>query len=236
MAYPDPNIVFSDTALRIGETSLVTFTFDQVISGFTNADLTIANGTLTAVTSGDGLTYTATFTPDAEVTDATNVIVFDNSGVIDAGGTRAGDGFTFSNNYAIDTARPTVAIVMADNALATSETTQVTFTFSEAVTGFTNADLTTIANGTLTAVTSGDGVTWTATFTPTAAINDATNIITIDNTGVTDLNGNIGTSTTDSSNYTIDNTQPTVAIVVTDNALVAGESSLVTFTWRSQSG
>ncbi|WP_421578232.1 Ig-like domain-containing protein, partial [Shinella sp. M31] len=59
----------------------------------------------------------------------------------------------------------------------------MTFTFSEAVTGFTNADLT-IANGMLSSVSSSDGgITWTATLTPTAGITDTTNVITLDNTG-----------------------------------------------------
>ncbi|KOF01330.1 hypothetical protein OB69_18170, partial [Roseivirga seohaensis subsp. aquiponti] len=83
-------------------------------------------------------------------------------------------------------------------------TATVTITFSEAVTGFANADLT-IANGTLSAVSSADGgITWTATFTPTAGVTDATNVITLDNTGVSDAAGNAGTGTTDSGNYAID--------------------------------
>jgi hypothetical protein len=38
--------------------------------------------------------------------------------------------------------RPTATIVVADPALTAGETSLVTITFSEAVTGFTNADLT----------------------------------------------------------------------------------------------
>ena len=104
--------------------------------------------------------------------------------------------------------RPTATIVVADTALKIGETSLVTITFSEAVTGFTNADLT-IANGTLTAVSSSDGgITWTATFTPSASINDTTNLITLDNTGVSDLAGNAGSGTTDSNNYAIDTRAP----------------------------
>ncbi|EGM76015.1 putative Ig domain-containing protein,BNR/Asp-box repeat protein [Rheinheimera sp. A13L] len=228
---PTASIVLADTALRIGETSLVTFTFNEAVTGFTNADLTIANGTLSAVSSGDGgITWTATFTPAASTTAATNVITLNNTGVADAAG-NAGTGTTNSNNYAIDTARPTASIVVTDTALAIGETSLVTFTFSEAVAGFTNADLT-IANGTLTAVSSGDGgITWTATFTPTASITAATNVITLDNTGVADAAGNAGTGTTNSNNYAIDGVRPTASIVVADNALSAGETSLVTFTF-----
>jgi hypothetical protein len=164
---PTATIVVADNGLRIGETSLVTITFSEAVTGFTNADLTIANGTLSAVSSSDGgITWTATFTPTASITDTTNLITLDNTGVADLAG-NAGSG-TDSNNYAIDTQRPTATIVVADTTLTAGETSLVTITFSEAVTGFTNADLT-IANGT-TAVSSSDGgITWTATFTPWAS-------------------------------------------------------------------
>ncbi|WP_236713358.1 Ig-like domain-containing protein [Pseudomonas sp. Root329] len=228
---PTATIVVADTALRIGETSLVTITFSEAVSGFTNADLTIANGTLTAVSSSDGgITWTATFTPTASINDTTNLITLDNTGVADLSG-NAGSGTTDSNNYAIDTVRPTATIVVADTALRIGETSLVTITFSEAVSGFTNADLT-IANGTLTAVSSSDGgITWTATFTPSASINDTTNLITLDNTGVSDLAGNAGSGTTDSNNYAIDTLRPTATIVLADTALTAGETSLVTITF-----
>ncbi|MFJ7797079.1 Ig-like domain-containing protein [Pseudomonas sp. NPDC096950] len=228
---PTATIVVADNALKIGETSLVTITFSEAVTGFTNADLTIANGTLTAVSSSDGgITWTATFTPTTSITDATNLITLDNTGVSDTSG-NAGSGTTDSNNYAIDTVRPTATIVLADPSLSAGETSLVTITFSEAVSGFTNADLS-IANGTLTAVSSSDGgITWTATFTPTAGINDATNVITLANTGVADLAGNAGAGTTNSGNYTIDTVAPTATIVVADNALKIGETSLVTITF-----
>lgn len=230
-ARPTASIVVADTALAVGQTSLVTVTFSEAVTGFTNADLTIANGSLGAVSSGDGgITWTATFTPTASITDTTNLITLDNTGVTDAAG-NAGSGTTDSNNYAIDTVRPTAGIILADSALAVGETSLVTFTFSEAVSGFTNADLT-IANGSLGAVSSADGgITWTATLTPTASVTDATNLITLDNTGVADAAGNAGTGTTDSNNYAVDTVRPTAGIVVADSALAAGETSLVTITF-----
>ncbi|WP_339527301.1 Ig-like domain-containing protein [Pseudomonas sp. EL_65y_Pfl2_R96] len=228
---PTASIVFADTALKVGETSLVTITFNEAVTGLTNADLTIANGTLTAVSSSDGgITWTGTFTPTASITDSTNLVTLDNTGVSDLAG-NAGSGTTDSNNYAIDTVRPTATLVVADTSLSIGETSLVTITFSEAVSGFTNADLT-IANGTLTAVSSSDGgITWTATFTPTASVNDTTNLITLNNTGVSDLAGNAGSGTTDSNNYAIDTLRPTATIVVADNALKIGETSLVTITF-----
>jgi hypothetical protein len=228
---PTATIVVADTALKIGETSLVTITFSEAVSGFTNADLSIANGTLSTVSSADGgITWTATFTPTSSITDATNLITLNNSGVADLAG-NAGTGTTDSNNYAIDTVRPTATVVFAQNTLKIGDTSLVTITFSEAVSGFTNADLS-IANGTLTAVSSADGgITWTATFTPSANITDATNLVTLDNTGVADLAGNAGSGTTDSNNYSIDTQRPTATIVMADPALSAGETSLVTITF-----
>ncbi|WP_290612287.1 Ig-like domain-containing protein, partial [Arsukibacterium sp. UBA3155] len=228
---PTSSIVVADTALRVGESSLVTITFSETVVGFTNADLTIANGALSAVSSvNGGITWTATLTPTGGVTDTTNVITLNNTGVTDLAG-NAGTGSTNSNNYAIDTVRPTASIVVSDTALSMGETSLVTFTFSEAVTGFTTADLTT-ANGATSGLSSSDGgITWTATLTPTANVTDASNVITLDNTGVADAAGNAGSGTTDSNNYAIDTARPTASIVVSDTALAAGETSLVTFTF-----
>src|SRR5437870_1473831 len=119
--------------------------FTEVEIGCVNSEFSVANGTLTAVTSGDGgVTWTATLTPTANIEDTTNVITLDNTGEQDGAG-NSGVGTTDSNNYAIDTLRPTATVVVADSALSAGETSLVTITFSEAVTGFTNADLT-VAN------------------------------------------------------------------------------------------
>ncbi|MBX8486040.1 DUF4347 domain-containing protein [Pseudomonas cichorii] len=228
---PTATIAFADNTLRIGETSLVTFTFSEAVTGFTNADLTVANGTLSAVSSSDGgITWTTTFTPAANITSATNIIMLNNTGVADANG-NTGSGITSSANYAIDTLRPTASITMADTALSVGETSLVTFTFSEAVTGFTNADLT-VPNGTLSSVSSSDGgITWTATYTPNINVADTTNLISLNNSGIADLAGNAGTGITNSANFTIDTLQPTATIVVADSALRVGETSLVTITF-----
>lgn len=228
---PAATITVADPSLRVGETSLVTIVFNTPVTGFDNADLTVANGTLSSVSSSDGgTTWTATLTPTAGITDATNVITLDNTGVSAVGGS-SGTGTSTSNNYQIDTQRPTATIVVADNALRIGDTSLVTLTFSEAVSGFTNADLT-IANGTLSSVSSADGgTTWTATFTPTSGVTDPTNVITLDITGVADAAGNTGSGTSDSNNYAIDTQRPTATVVVADTALIAGETSLVTFTF-----
>ncbi|KPF42169.1 Ig-like domain-containing protein, partial [Rhizobium sp. AAP43] len=108
---------------------------------------------------------------------------------------------------AVDTAPPTATISFADVNLTQGETSLVTITFSEKVTGFSNADLN-IQGGNLSPVSSSDGKTWTATFTPTANLNDATNVITLASGSVFDLAGNANASATQSANYAIDTRPP----------------------------
>jgi hypothetical protein len=204
----------------------VTITFSEAVTGFTNADLTVANGTLSAVSSSDGgITWTATFTPTSNITDATNLITLDNTGVQPAG--NAGSGTTDSNNYAIDTQRPTATIVVADTRWASADLAgdhhlqrsgdrfhqrrpddrQRHPERGEQQRRRHHLDRDLHAGG---------------------GITDTSNLITLDNTGVADP-GNAGSGTTDSNNYAIDSQRrrrpswwPTAC---------AGETSLVTITF-----
>ncbi|MEB0001152.1 Ig-like domain-containing protein, partial [Cryobacterium sp. RTS3] len=120
------------------------------------------------LTSGDGgNTWTATLTPTASVTNASNVITLDKTGIADLAG-NAGSGTSTSGNYAVDTVRPALAsaITISDTALKIGDSATVTFTFNEAIEGFSTADVS-VSNGVLSNLTSGDGgITWTATLTP----------------------------------------------------------------------
>ena len=229
---PTATIVVSDTQLSLGETATVTITFPEAVSGFSNADLSVSNGTLSAVSSMDGgITWTAIFTPAAGNQSAGNLITLDNSGVVDAVG-NAGSGTSDSNTFSIDTRRPDATIVISDTQLSLGETATVTITFPEAVSGFSNADLT-VSNGTLSAVSSADGgITWTAIFTPTPGNNSTGNVMTLDNSGVTDLAGNAGSGITASAPYIIDHQPPEATITLSNTALKAGETATVTLTFQ----
>lgn len=224
---PTATIVVTDTTLKAGQTTTVTITFNEAVSGLGIGDFSVDNGTLSGLSSNDGgITWTATLTPGANVTDTSNLVSLDNTGYIDQAG-NAGTGSTDSNNYAIDTQRPTATSVqVADTALKAGQTTTVTITFSEAVTGLTTTDFS-VANGALSNLSSSDGgLTWTATLTPDADVTDATNLITLDNTGYTDAAGNTGTGTTDSNNYAIDSKAPAVTSVSVpaNGTYVAGDT------------
>ena len=228
---PTASIVVSDTALAVGETSLVTFTFSEAVTGFAGADLTVPNGSLAGLSSSDGgVTWTATLTPTASIEDTTNLIALDNTGVADAAG-NTGTGTTNSNNYAIDTLRPSASITVSDTTLTAGETSAVTITFNEAVTGLTGADFT-VGSGALSGLSSSDGgITWTATLTPAASTSATGARITLDNTGYSDGAGNTGTGSTQSNAYDVQTSNATVTIVVADTSLIVGETSAVTFTF-----
>ncbi|WP_298312828.1 Ig-like domain-containing protein [uncultured Aquimarina sp.] len=109
------------------------------------------------------------------------------------------------NAFLGDMISPTVSISLSDATLTAGETSTITFTFSEVPVGFTETDVT-VQNGTLTGFTiTADSTIYTAVFTPTPNIQDATNIISV-GTGYTDAAGNIGIAA-NSDNYTI-NTFP----------------------------
>ena len=130
-------------------------------------------------------------------------------------------------SVAIDTKAPTTAsVTMSDSALKIGDTSTVTITFSEAVAVFDNSDVT-VENGTLSTLTSADsGVTWTGTFTPTANIEDTSNVVTVAAT-FTDVAGNAGTGAT-SANYAVDTKAPTdIVIAAADVALPTTTGALV---------
>lgn len=230
-------IAISDTALKIGDSATVTFTFTEAVTGFTSADVTVPNGTLSSLTTADGgRTWTATLIPAAGTTDASNVLTLNHGGVADQAGNASTSTFN-SDNYTVDTVRLSLAssITISDTSLKNGETATVTFSFTEAVTGFTVDDVT-VPNATLSNLATSDGgVTWTATLTPAASTSNANNVLTLNYAGVTDLAGNAGTGTVSSGNYAVDTTAPVLAspITIPDTALKIGDTATVTFTFTA---
>src|SRR5690606_15098156 len=133
--------------------------------------------------------WTATLTPTSGTTSTGNLITLDNTGVQDAAG-NTGANTNTSDTQAIDTQRPTPTITVADSALAAGETSTVTITFSEAVTGLTTADFTAATAVFTLPLHDALPISWTATLTPTSGTTSTGNLITLDNTGVQDAAGN----------------------------------------------
>ncbi|WP_234921843.1 retention module-containing protein [Aeromonas caviae] len=220
------NIV--DDQLTVGETSPVTFTFSEKVTGFELGDLTVVGGTVTGLTSSDGgKTWTGTFTPTPGYTGEASVTVKDGS-YTDLNGNVGTGG---SDDTAIDTLAPSVVVNIVDDQLTVGETSEVTFTFSEKVTGFELGDLT-VVGGTVTDLKTTDGgKTWTGTFTPTPGF-EGTASVTVNEGSYTDLAGNAGTGGSDTAGADIK--APSVIVNIVDDKLTVGETSEVTFTFSEQ--
>ncbi|MEW5835206.1 MAG: Ig-like domain-containing protein, partial [Pseudomonadota bacterium] len=210
---PTASIALSDTALKAGETSQVTITFSEAVTGFSNADLTVANGTLGNVTSSDGgITWTATFTPTADVTSASNAIVLASGSYTDlAGNTGAG---ASSANYAIDTAPPRIVSIARNDAATTTgrDGVSYTITFSEDVTGLSAGDLQLVTGGTVQAsiasLTAVDGHTYVVELGGVAGTGSLR--LDVGTSGIADLAGNALPAGAQGEAYTIGGVTPVV--------------------------
>ncbi|WP_228145088.1 BapA/Bap/LapF family large adhesin, partial [Acinetobacter baumannii] len=226
---PTLAITTDDLALAAGETANITFTFSEAVTGFDVSDIAVVGGTLGALTTTDNITWTAVFTPDGTGT-APSIAVADGSYTDLAGNLGTGDVLDGTDGFVVDIVPPTLAITTDDLALAAGETANITFTFSEAVTGFDVSDIA-VVGGTLGALTTTDNITWTAVFTPDGT-GTAPSISVADNT-YTDLAGNLGTGDVldGTDGFVVDIIPPTLAITTDDLALAAGETANITFTF-----
>ncbi|MCP4850968.1 MAG: hypothetical protein GY900_04455, partial [Actinomycetia bacterium] len=225
------SITFADTALKAGETSLVTIVFSEAVASFANADLTIVGGTMSAVSSADSsVTWTSTFTPTADLEDDSNVLIVGTSWTDSAGNAPAA-GLT-SANFEIETLKPTASNIAmttsnSNSAYAKSgDTISLAITMSETVTS-----LACTIDGE-TATMGGSGTSWTAALTLSG---DETEQSTVFSCGSgQDGAGNVMVADTsaDSGAVTADFTAPTVGIgtVATDGYINAAEAGSFTIT------
>lgn len=231
---PTATLSMSDTELTTGETSTVTVSFSERVNGMNNGQVGVGSGTLSTFASIDeGMTWTATFTPTAGVSQNSNMLNMNISGMTDlAGNGVASANFGYYSVNTIAPSGPTATVVLDDSGLSKDDTAAVTITFSEAVSGFNNSDVT-AGNGTLSAFSSADGGrTWNSTLTPSANVEDFSNVISVDLAGVTGgVSGVAGTGTANSANYGVDTKGPTATVVMADSTLSAGETSQLTITF-----
>lgn len=236
---PTVSIAMSDTEILVGQTSLVTFTFNEAVKDFTNSDLTSPNGTLSPVSTLDDITWTATFTPNDNVIGAfVTGMKLDLAGVEDAAG-NAGVDTISGPNYVVHTAAISAEITLADPDLTVGETTRVTIAFNMVVYRFNKYDIR-ADNATFSDPDTDRGPdygrVWYVNLTPTAEVSDQTNAVVVALGAVEDWTGRTGPGDVASPNYTVntvppDTVPPTVAITVSDTDLKANETSAVTFTF-----
>ena len=176
-----PGVVISMPAGINSTAFTATFEFTEAVTGFTTDDVTVENGTKGEF-GGSGRDYTLEVTPtdSADVT----VTVGANAATDEAG--NAGPAADVSATAAWDATPPGLQISVPDEVVGAAAFT-ATFTFTEAVTGFT-ADDVTVENGTKGAF-GGSGRDYTLEVT-SAGTGDVT--VTVGANAATDEAGNAG--------------------------------------------
>jgi hypothetical protein len=223
---PSVTIATNKTSLRIGETATITFSLNESSSNFTDNDVTVTGGTLSALT-GSGNSYTAIFTPFANSTAPGTVTVAQGTFTDTAGnGNTAG---SLSPAIAIDTAAPTVlSITSGKAALRSGETTTITFMLTEPVIGFSKDDVIAVG-GTISDIT-GSGTSFSATFTPDSGFTGNGSVL-IPAGRFTDLVGNPNPAFGPITLFAIDTTAPAVVAIASNTpALKSGETAVITLT------
>ena len=206
-----PALAIAGVPPRINNTLAlpVTFTFDEAVSGFTAADVKVANGRLSGFTANaGGKVWTATVTPDGagdlEVTVARNTVT-------DGGGTM-GPAAAVSAIATYDATPPELAIGAVPSwrsKLTSTDPLTVTFTFDEPVTGFTAADLEAV-NATLSGlVETAAGTVWSATLSPDG-MGDVT--VRVRAAAAVDRHGNRGPAALVRRTASLDATPPGLTI------------------------
>lgn len=158
---PSAAITSAVSGLTNSKPMLLTLTFSETVSGLKATDLTVANGSITKVSTADNRVYALEFTPQS---NGAVTVMLPADRVIDA----AGNGNTASNSWSgsYDGTRPTVTLSSPASA-STNAAFTVTFTFSEAVTGFALNDIV-VVNGVTSEFKTTSTSVYTAKVTPTA--------------------------------------------------------------------
>ena len=191
--------LFNPTSGKIGTSVVITG------SDFINVSQVSFNGTAQTTYTLDSPTQITTTVPSGATTGTISVT------------TGAGTG-TSTNSFTVDSTAPTLSISASPGSLKANETSTITFTFSEVVTGFSSSIIT-VTNGTITSPVASNSTVYTSVFTPTLGIK-ADGTIAVSN-NYFDLLGNQGTAST---------LTPPIAINTVQTPLVTGSAS------TSQSG
>ncbi|WP_350335357.1 Ig-like domain-containing protein [Coralliovum pocilloporae] len=139
----------------------VTVQFSEPVVNFVAGDVTVGNGTVTSLTTTDNQSFTASITPSsgaAVTVDVAAGVAQDQAGNDNAAATRV---------TVADAIAPTVSILNAPGTHDGTAPFNVTVQFSEPVVNFVAGDVT-VGNGTVTALTTTDNQSFTASITPSS--------------------------------------------------------------------
>ena len=215
-----PSLVITalDPALTATESTTISFTFSEAVSGFDIDDITPVGGTLSNLVQSttNPNVWTATFTADGSGA-APSISVADGAYTDLAGNLGTGDVLDGTDGFVVDTLAPAPVITIDP------VTNAITIDFGEAVNAVDGSPLTAdaleglldIANGTLTGlVDNGDG-SFSGTLVP-AADFEGDVVVNVPAGIVTDVAGNANLTATES--LTVDTLAPAFDFTVTINA------------------
>ncbi|EXE86857.1 type I secretion C-terminal target domain protein [Acinetobacter baumannii 532279] len=215
-----PGLVITalDPALTATESTTISFTFSEAVSGFDIDDITPVGGTLSNLVQSttNPNVWTATFTADGSGA-APSISVADGAYTDLAGNLGTGDVLDGTDGFVVDTLAPAPVITIDP------VTNAITIDFGEAVNAVDGSPLTAdaleglldIANGTLTGlVDNGDG-SFSGTLVP-AADFEGDVVVNVPAGIVTDVAGNANLTATES--LTVDTLAPAFDFTVTINA------------------
>lgn len=179
-------------AVDVALTAPVAMSFSEVMdpATITPTNITISNG-VTGSVALDSSGRTAVFTPHSNLASNTGYTVTVSTGVRDSAGNALASPFSWNfRTINPDNTPPTVTIeTPVSGATDIAVDTPVVAIFSEAIDPATITTETFIVSG-VTGTVSYDAATFTATFTPTAALSYATGYTATISTGIRDLAGN----------------------------------------------
>jgi large repetitive protein len=230
---PAMTITSDVAALKIGETSTITFTFSQDPgSTFTSGDVAVTGGTLSAL-AGTGLTRTAVFTPDAGINGGTAGVTVAAGSYADVAGNDGGAGASPSLTFdTLAPAAPSTPALTGASDTGVSASDNLTKVATPTFVGTAEAGAQVKLYDGATQVGSGtaDGSgNWSLT---SSMLADGTHSITA---VAMDAAGN-GSPASAAQAVTIDSVVPTLAITSDVAALKAGESATITFTFSEDPG
>ena len=258
-----PSVVISSStsALKIGETANITFTFSEDPgSSFawngSVGDVVVTGGSLGAI-SGTGLTRTAVFTPTENLASETASITVNANSYQDAAGNNGAAGTTPS--ISIDSLAPVVNSVALtgstgdmNHRLNAGDTLSATLNFNDVVTlntsgGSPTLTLTVGSSNVQATYVSGSGtnaLVFTTTIvsgqTDTDGVAIALNALNLNGATLQDNVGNNSinnfSAVSSNANYLVDTTAPTVAVTSSKSNLKIGDTATITFTFSEDPG
>ncbi|NMG75816.1 retention module-containing protein, partial [Aromatoleum diolicum] len=217
-----------DAQLNDGDSSSqVTFSFSEAPVGFALSDIVATGGTVTNLQATDNpLIYTATFTATDGFAGTGSVSVANGAYTNAQGNVGAGG----SDTVPVDRSNPALALDIVIGQLNdATNTSPVTFTFTEPPVGFTLDDVV-ATGGTVTNLQpTSDPLVYTATFTANDGFT-GTGTVSVGDGTYTDAQGNPGTGDVDT--VPVDTANPNLTLDIVIAELNDGEnSSPVTFTF-----